>query len=465
MNRQKRGTERAPERAPGGHGDKTRKRAPLTARTLATLKPGEWATAPAARGEGVLQARRLVSGSIAFYLRTTTNAGRRERIKLAADNLETAKREAAALSLRYQHGERNLRAALAADRRERDRERDARAAADAAAKLAASARRTRTLGALLTGYAGQLARDGKSSAREVRAALNLHVRDKWPKLWDTPLADVTPDDLLAIVAAPVDGGQLRQAEKLRAYLRAAFAAGMKARHNAKALPALRALKVSANPARDLTPVEGANQARDRALSVAELRAYWHRIRAPEYAALRFHLLTGCQRIEQLRRVTQADRDDDTQSLRLLDTKGRRTTARQHHVPLVPAAITALDDMHAGECGPFLFTLTAGQSGADYAGVFRRVRTVAAAMHAAGELPGGTFTPGDLRRTVETRLAEVGVSRDARAFLQSHGLGGVQARHYDRHDTLPETRAALETLYRLLTGTGAKVVPMRRSTTT
>jgi len=71
------------------------------------------------------------------------------------------------------------------------------------------------------------------------------------------------------------------------------------------------------------------------------------------------------------------------------------------------------------------------------------------MQAAGELPDGPFTVGDLRRTVETRLAALGVSLEVRGQLQSHGLGGVQARHYDRHDYLNEKREALEILYHLL----------------
>ena len=113
----------------------------------------------------------------------------------------------------------------------------------------------------------------------MRSELRHHVKNKWPNLWVMPIADVTTDDLLAIVATPAEDGHLRQAEKVRAYLRAAFAAGMKARHNAKALPALRDLRVTANPARDLTPIEGANKARDRELSLAELRAYAERSKA------------------------------------------------------------------------------------------------------------------------------------------------------------------------------------------
>jgi len=50
---------------------------------------------------------------------------------------------------------------------------------------------------------------------------------------------------------------------------------------------------------------------------------------------------------------------------------------------------------------------------------------------------------DLRRTCETMLAAMGVSSDVRAHLQSHGLGGVQTRHYDRHSTMDEKRKALE----------------------
>jgi len=434
----------------------------LTAPKLEGLALGKWAADTAPRGEGRLTARRLATGRVMLYFRYVTADGRRDTVQVGPfdargrDGL-TLKQARAKVSelkqIRKQDGD------IRATRKAEEAARNARKAEAKAAEEAAAARRARTLGALLTAYADQLERDGKPSARSVRAELHNHVRDKWPKLWAAPVADVSADELLAVIAVPADAGNLRQAEKVRAYLRAAFAAGMKARHNAKALPALRALKVTANPARDLTPIEGANKARGRALSLAELRAYWRRVQ--DHPALRFHLLTGCQRIEQLARATMADFDADTQSLRLLDGKGRRTTPRQHHVPLLPEAIEAMQAMHAGTLGPHVFTFTAGQTGAGYSGVFNRVKAIAAAMQDAGELPGGTFTPGDLRRTVETRLADAGVSREVRARLQSHGLGGVQDRHYDRHDYLHETRAALETLHRLLTDTSAKVTPIRR----
>ena len=81
------------------------------------------------------------------------------------------------------------------------------------------------------------------------------------------------------------------------------------------------------------------------------------------------------------------------------------------------------------------------------------------MQAAGELEAGVFCLRDMRRTAETHLAALGVSRDVRAQLQSHGLGGVQARHYDRHDYQAEKLAALESWVRRLEGKPAPVVAL------
>jgi integrase len=136
-------------------------------------------------------------------------------------------------------------------------------------------------------------------------------------------------------------------------------------------------------------------------------------------------------------------------------------ARIHDVPLLPEAAAALEAMQGGVHGDYVFTVTQGLQGASYGVVQNRVRDVCTAMQEAGELEGGTFTPGDLRRTVETRLAAAGVSLEIRAQLQSHGLGGIQAKHYDRHDYIAEKHGALETLHRLATAIPATVTPIRK----
>ncbi len=71
-----------------------------------------------------------------------------------------------------------------------------------------------------------------------------------------------------------------------------------------------------------------------------------------------------------------------------------------------------------------------------------------AAEAAGDAITG-FQAKRIRSGVETLLASAGVSQEVRGRLQSHGISGVQARHYDGHEYLAEKRKALETLYALL----------------
>jgi hypothetical protein len=425
----------------------------ISTRGLAALKSG-WLTEPGNRGEGALRAKGSPHGP-RFYFRYRNSQGRTDDLPLGSYDesgsrgltLAQARKRTAELRTRYLAGDRDLRAVLDAEQREAERRRREAEEAEAARAVADKA----TLGALLDAYVASLKRDEKASADAVEAAVKRHVKTPWPSLWKLPAASVSVPDLLDVVAKVADEGRLREAAKLRAYIRAAYAAAVRAQQDARSLPALRELRITSNPARDLAPIEGSNNARERALSVAELRAYWKRISAlpgAPGAALRFHLLTGAQRIEQLSRLIDTDLDTDAETIRLRDTKGRRKKPRIHIVPLIPAAKDALDAM-GPRLSPHLFTVSNGETGASYSAIRSYVLDIADAMLQAEETA-ATFTPGDLRRSVETRLAAEGVSADVRAHLQSHGLGGVQARHYDRHSYMSEKHAALETLYGLLT---------------
>lgn len=423
----------------------------MTARGLAALKVGEWANDSRPHGSGQLQARKLSTGAVAFYYRYTGPGRKQDRLPLGSDlTLAEARERAASLSRRYMAGDRDLRAVLESER--------------AAAQRARIELADGTLGQLLEAYVEKLRARGAVSAGNVERELHRHVRAAWPSVWGAPAKMLTMDDLLPVLSSLVRAGKLREAAKVRSYLRAAYAAGIAARQDPMAPDSLRRLGITSNPARDLSTIEGSSNAADRWLSLDELLAYWARLQALEGRdgpLLRFHLLTGGQRIAQLGRLTVADLAPGRDSIRLLDLKGRRKKPRPHHVPLIDAAREDLAAMRGSELGPYLFTVSEGITGASYDYVLDAVRRVAEAMAAAGELHGGLFTPGDLRRTIETHLAALGVSDETRGQLQSHGLGGVQNRHYNRHRYDLEKAGALEALYRLLTTPPATVTPIRR----
>ena len=162
------------------------------------------------------------------------------------------------------------------------------------------------------------------------------------------------------------------------------------------------------------------------------------------------LLLGGQRPQQLIRATARDLDLDGRTLTLHDGKGRRRQARLHVLPLTDATATLLQELlKLNRDAPSLFS-TDGKTSPSIATLSKAVSEISAQLLAQGQSR-APFQLRDLRRTTETHLANLGVSKDIRAQLLSHGLGGVQDRHYDRHSYLPEKRDALTRWERHLSG--------------
>ncbi len=331
-----------------------------------------------------------------------------------------------------------------------------------------------TLGGLLLAYVEQLKHDGKYSAKAVENSLRKHVERAFPDKWKAPADDLVMSDFKEIVGKLTKAGLHREAAKVRAYLRAAYVAGIDAERDASVVPALQKFKLSTNPVRDLKVIkkrktrraerkdqeEGTRKQLRKPLTLPELRLYYQRIKAmqsPEGYVLTFHLLTGGQRMEQLRRLTIHDLDTDEDVVTFYDPKGRRDEERPHKIPLIPEAVEALEAIGQG---PNLISFDGGKTQAVAWDISRAVKAVSAAMLAADEVT-EPFTGKTIRSTVETRLAAAGVDIITRAYLQSHGLGGVQATSYDFHDYMPEKLAALEKLHDLLNAETGDVVPMKR----
>lgn len=312
-----------------------------------------------------------------------------------------------------------------------------------------------SFGDLLTAYSDSLEAAGKYSYRAVRLSLTKHVKESHPKLWKKPANKITLDDCMDIVAGIKKTGKIREADKVRSYIRAAFSEAINSRSDVNALPVLRRMKLSHNPASDLRKVKGAAQAKDRALSLNEFRSYWRRLDTlsePRRSLAMLHVITGGQRQKQLSRVTQADIDRDAMTMTLMDPKGRRDQPRVHTIPLLPEALKLIDGITGA--GEFVFSTDGGKSpmGASY--ISDIAKAVCADMEKAEELEGVPFTGGTIRATIETRLMKTPyrISSDILARLLSHGLGGVQARHY-AHDSMHEEQLeALQRLWRMVHGT-------------
>jgi integrase len=302
-----------------------------------------------------------------------------------------------------------------------------------------------SLRALLMSYVAWLRAGGKSSAREVELLFDRHVLKPWPQLASMPARSVTPEMMRDVLARMIKAGIGRQTNIARSYLNAAFVHGAHADLDPRrAATQASTFRLTSNPIQLLPRIAEFESARDRVLDDEELRHLWTTLakRKDELGAtIRCVLLMGGQRFRQLLRVQVADYDRQQGTLRLIDPKGKRRKAVEHLLPVSRQVSRELEALVAANTSAeFVFSTTGGAKPIHHTTISAEVGAIAKLGAAMGS---AAYKPGDIRRTVETRLQALGVSRDVRAQLLSHGrTSGVQARHYERYDFLPEKRAAL-----------------------
>lgn len=380
---------------------------------------------------------RATVGAKAFIFQSKLKDGstiRRTIGDVRAWGIDEAKEEARRLQTIIDRGD---------DPRELDREK-AQAKADAeaateAAKKEVEDRKQYSMRALCDVYCGYLqSRDKKLSARQARSMINVHVHVAHPAISAVPASEVTSDHIATIVRCVIEQDKERAAGILRSYLSAAFNCARKARYNAKLPAAFIPFGVSINPVEPIAAIPAARG--ERTLTADEVKAYLSAISEDDLSsqALRLALLAGGQRMAQLLRAKVTDYDPQTKTLRLLDGKGTRLTPREHFLPLATKGAALVESL-VKRAEKLKTTQLFSSTGTKQLSVnMPGIRCAEIRVDMECE----PFNLRDIRRTCETMLASLGVSRDTRAQLLSHGISGVQAAHYDRYEYAKEKRAAL-----------------------
>jgi integrase len=376
-------------------------------------------------------------------------------------SLPAARDRAAELSALCRSGVTDLHGYFEEKRREQERVRQAQ---EEAARQAQEAAQRGSLEQLLNTYTSHLEKLGKSSATDVRSIFKVHVIDPRPDLMSLKAAEVPVDAFVEVIGAVVHAGKGRTAAKLRSYLRSAYAIAIRSKTDPAAPPTMRGFGIVVNPLTSTAPLSQFNRTRKRNLNAPELAAFLRRLDAeeagPKKDALELCIDLGGQRPTQLLRVREADVDLHGGTITLYDPKGARTEPRTHTVPLTASASKivkrrleairnareeAIRNGHTSELPPtgsmWLFS-TDGRSAMRKETISEFVKEISSAMLKAEEAR-EPFQLRDIRRPVETMLAKLGTAPNVRGELQSHGLSGVQKRHYDQHDYLAEKRAAVE----------------------
>jgi integrase len=206
------------------------------------------------------------------------------------------------------------------------------------------------------------------------------------------------------------------------------------------------------PASPMAGVErpgGEERPRQRVLSADEVKAFWTKLPTSDMAeptrlALKFLLVTAQRRGElTFAKWTHFDPAGKVWTIptELLKTShARRAEPEPHVVPLSPLALELLDLLNAltGEGAYVLPARVDKRKDRPYSErvLSRAVRENAKHFGIAH------FTPHDLRRTAASFMTKLKIPRLHVEKVLNHSTGDI-AEVYDRHDYLPEKRAALE----------------------
>ena len=297
-----------------------------------------------------------------------------------------------------------------------------------------------TVAKLCADYIERHAKPNKRSWQQDARMLAKDVLPAWGKL----KADaITRPGVVALLDEITDRGSPMQAGKVLALVRKVWNFGL----DRGAVPT--------NPAARIPrPVKV--RAKDRVLSDAELRVFWLRLdesgMRPQVAgALRLQLLTG-SRIGEALSVEWSE--VDAKAATWLIPAAKSKSKREHLVPLSARALAAIQAQP--QVGRYVFPARGKEPKAVRTEVAAHELTEALAgdtafARAIREAGGQPFTSHDLRRTVETRLASLGIGREVRDRVLNHRDASVSGTHYNRHDYLAEKRAALEAWASLLDG--------------
>jgi integrase len=258
------------------------------------------------------------------------------------------------------------------------------------------------------------------SVKQLRSWHSIESRTRChiiPKLGNKAVGEVTRADVVDFLDRLERAHGLRhQVNRCRETLRAIFAY------------AIERELIAVNPVTGVSKRK-VEIPRDRTLSDEELGAVWQAImKLPDLprAYFRVILLTGARRNE-VREMAWSELNLDSALWRL--PAERNKSARPFEIPLSPSVVETLRTLP--RIGPMVFALD-GKRPMTLHQLIERVREDAGLADVRLH---------DLRRTLRTGLARLGVGVEIAERCLNHAMPGLQA-VYDRHDYSGEKRAAL-----------------------
>jgi integrase len=311
-------------------------------------------------------------------------------------------------------------------------------------QLAAARRRENSFAAVFEDFVKEKLA-GERQGRDVERDMRKEFLPAWAK---RPIADITDEDVLAVIRAVKQRGAASHARNLLGYARRVFDWAIDQR----------GYGIRINPCAGLKParIVGEKRARDRVLTDDELFAFWRatgHMGYPFSQIYRLLLLTGLRLNEVAdAKWSEFDLRNKLWIVPAARMKGRDGRVADHVVPLTGEIAAILESMPRFKSGDFVFSVTFGKTPVWVSDKVKKrldarvLRTLQAMARQRGEDPSRVTLPSwvnhDLRRTLRTGLSRLRIDFDIREAVLGHARPGIVGT-YDRHDYQAEKKDALE----------------------
>ena len=265
--------------------------------------------------------------------------------------------------------------------------------------------------------------------------------------------DVTSFQIRDIIRKIFQRGSKVRANQTRTFLMAAYSFGIRfdndVIHDTNTL-----FRIDYNPVRDI-PVPARGKPGERNLSPDEIHDLWFKLDASGMSlatktCIKLLFATGGQRVEEVLHMRWDELDFDRKLWEL--SASRTKNNKPHVVPLSELAISLIQNIEQIDTkSVFLFPRKIKKDRIErlipshtISKAVNRFCTRRINKHGVEISPGFTkFVPKDIRRTVKSRMGEIGISKEIRDRLHNHALHDVSSKHYDRFDYLQPKKDAIK----------------------
>ena len=280
------------------------------------------------------------------------------------------------------------------------------------------------------------------SFREIRRHLTLHAKP----LHHLPVARITLRDIAEVVSSVTKQSGAVTANRVRSSLNVLF------------VWLIQSGRVPANPV--INSGKNPERARDRVLSPAELKLIWTNLNGDQFSAVTKLLMLTGQRASEIAGLRWSEIADGQIVLPGERTKNKRV----HTLPLAPAAAEIIRQQPVRADRDLIF----GDRTGPFSGWSRCKERLDAQLTKANGKPLPHWTHHDIRRSVATHMAEIGVLPHIVEAVLNHVSGhkGGVAGIYNRATYEKDKRDALirwaDWLLGIVEGRKGTITPLRRA---